>query len=134
MTPHARPGRWRALVIRTRRYGARRILVTGNGSAWADTVALDGRVHDPERLHYLQEHVASCARAIQLGVPLTGYFAWSLLDNLEWADGYRPRFGLVYVDFATQWRVLKDSGAAYADIIRTRRARSSDSPVVYPAS
>lgn len=79
-------------------------------------MALDGRAHDPERLRYLQEHVASCARAIQLGVPLAGYFAWSLLDNLEWADGYRPRFGLVYVDFATQRRVLKDSGAAYADI------------------
>jgi hypothetical protein len=56
------------------------------------------------------------------------------LDNLEWADGYRPRFGLVYVDFATQRRVLKDSGAAYADIIRTQRARSSDGPVAYPAS
>jgi beta-glucosidase len=60
---------------------------------------------------------------------LAGYFAWSLLDNLEWADGYRPRFGLVYVDFATQRRVLKDSGAAYADIIKTQRARSSDGPV-----
>ena len=122
------------LLRLTREYGAQRILVTENGSAWADTVALDGRVHDPERLRYLQEHVASCARAIQLGVPLAGYFAWSLLDNLEWADGYRPRFGLVYVDFATQRRVLKDSGAAYADIIKTQRARSSDSPVAYPAS
>jgi beta-glucosidase len=117
------------LLRLTREYGAQRILVTENGSAWADTVALDGRVHDPERLRYLQEHVASCARAIQLGVPLAGYFAWSLLDNLEWADGYRPRFGLVYVDFATQRRLLKDSGAAYADIIRTQRARSSDGRV-----
>jgi beta-glucosidase len=122
------------LLRLTREYGARRILVTENRPAWADTVALDGRVHDPERLRYLQEHVASCARAIQLGVPLAGYFAWSLLDNLEWADGYRPRFGLVYVDFATQRRVLKDSGAAYADIIRTQHARSSDGPVAYPAS
>ncbi len=107
----------------TREYGARRILVTENGSAWADTVALDGRVHDPERLSYLTEHVASCARAIASGVPLAGYFAWSLLDNLEWADGYGPRFGLVYVDFATQRRVVKDSGAAYAGMIRTQRAQ-----------
>ncbi len=59
---------------------------------------------------------------------------WSLLDNLEWADGYRPRFGLVYVDFGTQRRVLKDSGAAYAGIIRTQRARASADPVAHPAS
>ena len=118
----------------TRDYGAQRILVTENGSAWADTVALDGRVHDQERLRYLQEHVASCSRAIELGVPLAGYFAWSLMDNLEWADGYRPRFGLIYVDFATQRRVLKDSAAAYAGIIRTHRARAAAAQVARPAS
>jgi beta-glucosidase len=109
-------------------YGPRRILVTENGSAWADTVSADGRVHDLDRLRYLTEHVSSCARAIELGVPLAGYFAWSLMDNLEWADGFRPRFGLTYVDFPTQRRVLKDSGATYADIIRTQRARAAASP------
>jgi beta-glucosidase len=122
------------LLRATREYGARRILVTENGSAWDDTVAPDGRVHDAERLRYLEEHIASCARAIQLGVPLAGYFAWSLLDNMEWAEGYRPRFGLAYVDFATQRRVLKDSGAAYAGIIRSHRATAADVPAADPAA
>jgi beta-glucosidase len=118
----------------TEDYGASRILVTENGSAWADTLTGDGRVHDPERVRYLREHIASGARAIELGVPLAGYFAWSLMDNFEWADGYRPRFGLVYVDFATQRRVLKDSGAAYADIIRAHRASTAADRVTRPAS
>jgi beta-glucosidase len=105
----------------TRDYGARRLYVTENGSAWADDIAHDGQVHDPERSRYLEEHLAVCGRALALGAPLAGYFAWSLLDNFEWADGYDPRFGLVYVDYATQRRVMKDSGARYASIIRSRR-------------
>ncbi len=125
----------RQVLLRlTRDYGTSRILVTENGSAWADTLTGDDRVHDPDRLRYLREHIASCARAIELGVPLAGYFAWSLLDNFEWADGYRPRFGLVYVDFATQRRVLKDSGAAYADMIAAHRARTDADPATRPAS
>ncbi len=105
----------------TRDYGARRLYVTENGSAWADDVGHDGQVHDPERSRYLEEHLAVCGRAVRLGVPLAGYFAWSLLDNFEWADGYDPRFGLVYVDYATQRRVMKDSGARYASIIAAHR-------------
>jgi beta-glucosidase len=127
-------GLGQVLLRLTQDYGTSRILVTENGSAWADTLTGDGRVHDPERLRYLREHIASCARAIENGVPLAGYFAWSLLDNFEWADGYRPRFGLVYVDFATQRRVLKDSGAAYADIIAAHRARTDADPATRPAS
>ncbi|HLJ99150.1 MAG TPA: GH1 family beta-glucosidase [Streptosporangiaceae bacterium] len=111
----------RVLVRVSQDYGTSRIVVTENGSAWADTVTGDGRVHDPERLRYLREHLAACARAAERGAPVAGYFAWSLLDNFEWADGYRPRFGLVYVDFDTQRRILKDSGAGYADIIRAHR-------------
>ena len=107
------------LVRLAKDYGARQIYVTENGSAWADTVGEDGQVHDPDRVRYLEEHVAACGRAVRQGVPLTGYFAWSLLDNFEWAEGYEPRFGLVYVDFATQRRVVKDSGQRYADIIRS---------------
>jgi len=107
------------LVRLAKGYGARQIYVTENGSAWADTVGEDGQVHDPDRVRYLEEHVAACGRAVRQGVPLTGYFAWSLLDNFEWAEGYEPRFGLVYVDFATQRRVVKDSGQRYADIIRS---------------
>ena len=111
----------------TQDYGARRVYVTENGSAWADTVAPDGHVHDPERVRYLEEHLAACGRAIRLGVPLAGYFAWSLLDNFEWAEGYEPRFGLVYVDFATQGRLTKDSGARYASTVRSTSDRAAAS-------
>ena len=112
-------GREQVLVRVTRDYAPERIYVTENGSAWADTVAKDGQVHDPERALYLEEHLAVCGRAVKRGVPLAGYFAWSLLDNFEWADGYEPRFGLVYVDFETQRRLVKDSGARYAKVIRS---------------
>lgn len=103
-------------------YGARRLYVTENGSAWPDTVAPDGQVHDQDRVRYLDEHLAACGRAVRRGVPLAGYFAWSLLDNFEWAEGYDPRFGIVFVDFATQRRIIKDSGHRYADVIRSVRA------------
>ena len=109
----------------TRDYGARRLYVTENGSAWPDTVAHDGQIHDPERARYLEEHLAVCGRAIQRGVPLAGYFAWSLLDNFEWADGYEPRFGLVYVDYPTQRRLMKDSGVRYASVISSHRERNA---------
>jgi len=105
------------LVRLAREYGAREIIVTENGSAWADDITPDGQVHDAGRLGYLEEHLAACARAVQRGVPLAGYFAWSLLDNFEWDYGYDARFGLVYVDYATQQRVMKDSGRRYAAII-----------------
>jgi beta-glucosidase len=122
------------LLRLTRDYSPARIIVTENGSAWADTVTGDGQVRDPARLRYLQEHLASCARAAGQGAPLGGYFAWSLLDNFEWADGYRPRFGLVYVDFSSQRRILKDSGAGYADIIAAHRAAAGARPVARPVS
>jgi beta-glucosidase len=113
------------LVRLTKDYGVRQAYVTENGSAWADIVGHDGQVHDPDRVRYLEEHVAACGRAVRQGVPLAGYFAWSLLDNFEWADGYDPRFGLVYVDYATQRRVIKDSGARYAGIIRSATASAA---------
>ncbi len=94
---------------------------TENGSAYPDTVTPDGAVHDAERTAYLEAHLAACASAIRAGVPLDGYFAWSLMDNFEWAYGYAQRFGLVHVDFATQKRVVKDSGHRYAEIIRAHR-------------
>lgn len=110
------------LVRLNKDYGTRRVFVTENGSAWADTVGQDGQVHDVDRVRYLEEHLAACGRAVRQGVPLAGYFAWSLMDNFEWADGYDPRFGLVYVDYATQQRVIKDSGSRYAGIIRSASA------------
>ncbi|HZG03059.1 MAG TPA: GH1 family beta-glucosidase [Streptomyces sp.] len=111
-----------SLLLRlTDEYGARRLYVTENGSAYPDTVGPDGTVDDPERVRYLEEHLAACARAVRKGAPLAGYFAWSLLDNFEWAYGYDKRFGLVHVDYRTQKRTVKNSGRRYADIIRTHR-------------
>ena len=82
-------------------YAPPAIIVTENGAAFGDARAHDGSVRDPERRDYLASHVDALGRAIAAGVPVEGYFAWSLLDNFEWAHGYARRFGLVYVDFPT---------------------------------
>jgi beta-glucosidase len=122
---HAR-GLEQLLVRVTEEYGARQLYVTENGAAFRDVVGPDGQVDDPERSAYLEEHVAACARAVRRGVPLAGYFAWSLLDNFEWAYGYDKRFGLVHVDYPTQRRTIKGSGRRYADLITShRRSRAA---------
>ncbi|MFD8805055.1 GH1 family beta-glucosidase [Streptomyces sp. NPDC059597] len=111
-----------ALLLRlTEDYGARRIYVTENGSSFPDTVGPDGTVHDPERRAYLESHLAACASAARKGAPLAGYFAWSLLDNFEWAYGYAKRFGLIHVDYETQRRTVKSSGRRYAEIVDAHR-------------
>ncbi|MFD7340647.1 GH1 family beta-glucosidase [Streptomyces violascens] len=113
-----------SLLLRlTDEYGARKIYVTENGSSFPDVVRSDGSVDDPERTDYLERHLAACASAARKGAPLAGYFAWSLLDNFEWAYGYDKRFGLVHVDYRTQARTIKSSGHRYADIVRTHRER-----------
>ncbi|MFB7509029.1 GH1 family beta-glucosidase [Streptomyces broussonetiae] len=112
------------LLLRlTEEYGARKIYVTENGSAFEDVVRPDGSVDDPERQEYLERHLAACASAARKGAPLAGYFAWSLLDNFEWAYGYAKRFGLIHVDYRTQVRTIKGSGHRYADIVRVHRGR-----------
>ncbi|MEU9862460.1 GH1 family beta-glucosidase [Streptomyces sp. NPDC047971] len=117
-----------ALLLRlTDDYGVRRLYVTENGSAFPDAVGPDGSVHDQDRIRYLEQHIAACARAVRKGAPLAGYYAWSLLDNFEWAYGYDKRFGLVHVDYATQARTVKASGHRYAEIIRAHRAAASGS-------
>jgi beta-glucosidase len=116
------------LVRLTDDYQARLIYVTENGSAWPDEIEPDGHVEDKERTDYLEQHLAACAAAARRGAPLAGYFAWSLLDNFEWAYGYAKRFGLVHVDYPTQRRTIKASGHRYADIIRSYRQRP-DQPV-----
>jgi beta-glucosidase len=93
------------------------LVVTENGCAFADRLAPDGRVHDPDRIAYLREHLAAIKRAVEAGVDVRGYYVWSLLDNFEWAWGYSQRFGIVYVDYATQLRVPKDSALWYRDVI-----------------
>ncbi len=110
-------GLYELLVRLHRDYPQVPLMITENGAAFADTVT-DGRVHDPERQAYLDSHVRAVHRAVQDGVDLRGYLAWSLLDNFEWAEGYAMRFGLVHVDFETQQRTIKDSGYWYGDLAR----------------
>lgn len=93
------------------------IYITENGSAWPDEVSEDGAVHDPDRTAYLHGHLDAVRQAIDDGADIRGYFAWSLLDNFEWAFGYSKRFGIVHVDYDTQKRTVKDSGHEYARII-----------------
>ena len=100
------------------RYGLP-IAITENGMANLDWVAIDGLVHDAQRIDYMGRYLAELRRAIESGVPVQAYFAWSLLDNFEWSDGYRYRFGLVHVDYTTQHRTLKDSALWYRGVIDT---------------
>jgi beta-glucosidase len=93
------------------------IYITENGCAYEDAVTADGRIHDPERIEYLRQHLEVCADVIKKGVPLKGYYVWSLLDNFEWAFGYTIRFGIVHVDFKTLKRTIKDSGYFLRDVI-----------------
>ncbi|MFI6181470.1 MULTISPECIES: GH1 family beta-glucosidase [unclassified Nonomuraea] len=103
------------------------MVVSENGAAFDDVLA-DGRIHDAQRQAYVEAHLGACREAIDAGVPLQGYFAWSLMDNFEWAWGYGKRFGLVHVDFDTQERLLKDSAHWYSEIIRhNRRHEPTDS-------
>jgi len=101
-------------------YDTPALLVTENGSAWADEPDADGYVADTERTAFLVDHVAAVQSAIAQGAPVQGYYAWSLIDNFEWAYGYWPRFGLARVDYETQQRTLKLSGQTYAQLITDR--------------
>jgi beta-glucosidase len=103
-------------------YGPRRIYVTENGASWSDGPGPSGRVEDARRLRYFRDHFRAARRAIAAGVPLAGYFVWSLLDNFEWERGYGQRFGLVWVDYETQRRLVKDSAHWYARVIAANSA------------
>ncbi|HEV8244912.1 MAG TPA: GH1 family beta-glucosidase [Polyangiaceae bacterium] len=93
------------------------IVVTENGITVRDFVALDGKVHDPQRIDFISRYLRSLHRAISEGIPVLGYFHWSVMDNFEWAEGFKERFGLIHVDYATQKRTLKDSAYFYKDVI-----------------
>jgi len=95
------------------------IVVTENGLSCADWVSLDGGVHDPTRIDFLHRYLLALHQAIEDGADIRGYFQWSIMDNFEWAEGYKHRFGLIHVDFETQARTLKDSARWYAEVIRT---------------
>ncbi len=111
-------GLYQLLMRVHREYQPAALYVTENGAAFADELTPSGAVHDATRCDYLEQHFKAAERAIQAGAPLRGYFVWSLLDNFEWSLGYSQRFGLIYVDYVTQRRILKDSGRWYAEIIR----------------
>ena len=98
-------------------YQVPKIYIAENGCSFSDAPGKDGRVQDRRRIDYLRDHLAAAQRAIEIGVPLAGYFVWSLMDNFEWARGYSQRFGIVWVDFETQQRIPKDSALWYKQVI-----------------
>lgn len=102
-------------------YGPLEMAITENGATFDEPAAVEGRIPDDARRSYLARHLAAAADAIADGVPLSGYFAWSLFDNFEWALGYGTRFGIVHVDYATQARTVKASGDWYRSLLEAHR-------------
>jgi beta-glucosidase len=94
------------------------LYITENGVAYGDGPDTEGQIKDLRRIDYLRTHLKAVSKAIDLGAPVKGYYQWSLMDNFEWALGYEKRFGIIYVDFDTQERIIKDSGLWYRDQIR----------------
>lgn len=101
-----------------REYQPKQLMVTENGASYGDGPDQAGKVHDQRRIDYLQSHIQAVWQAIQAGIPLTAYLQWSFLDNFEWARGYSQRFGIIYVDYETQKRYIKDSAYWYSDVIK----------------
>ncbi|WCN11718.1 beta-glucosidase [Marinomonas mediterranea] len=108
------------LINLNEQYDLPPMYITENGAACADTIEA-GKVDDDQRVRYLQGHINAVNDAITAGVDIRGYFAWSLMDNFEWAEGYSKRFGLTYVDYETQERTIKRSGYAYRDLLLSRQ-------------
>jgi beta-glucosidase len=106
-------------------YRPGQLYVTENGASYLDGADAHGRVHDERRREYLRAHFAAAHRAIAAGVPLAGYFVWSLFDNFEWAEGLSDRFGIVYVDFATQRRIPKESALWFSRVIAANAVESA---------
>ena len=98
--------------------GVKKIIITENGAAFADKID-KGIVHDKERLSYLQAYLQQVHRAQMEGLKVDGYFVWTFTDNFEWAEGYFPRFGLVYIDFKNQQRIVKSSGKWFSAFLRS---------------
>ncbi len=109
-------------------YQLPKIMVTENGMACNDVIAADGAVHDPERISFIYQHLQAILRALDAGVPVTGYMCWSLMDNFEWACGTSSRFGLAYTDFQTQQRFLKDSGRWFGQVARANALIDAQAP------
>ena len=106
------------------------LYITENGAAYDDEVSDDGGVHDAERTQFILDHVRAVGEAMAAGADVRGYFVWSLLDNFEWSWGYSKRFGIVYVDYETQVRTVKDSGHAYSRLIASGRSTAAAASTV----
>ncbi len=111
-----------AARFQTERYGLP-LVFTENGFCNTDFVQLDGKVHDPQRIDFLTHYLGGMKRAVAEGIPVAGYFYWSILDNFEWCEGYKDRFGLVHVDYRTQKRTPKDSYYWYREVVRRNGAQ-----------
>ena len=109
------------LVNAARDYPVGKLYVTENGAAFPDVWDGGDTVSDPRRVDYLRAYITACAEAIEQGAPLHGYFVWSLMDNYEWSEGYSKRFGVVYIDYPTQRRLIKESGHWYAALLNAFR-------------
>jgi beta-glucosidase len=111
-------GLYRHLISIASETGDLPLYITENGAAFDDGLSADGtRCHDPKRIDFLRAYIGAARRAVEAGVPLKGYFLWSLIDNFEWAHGYGKRFGIIYCDYVNQRRIPKDSFYFYRDLI-----------------
>lgn len=132
------PGLRRLLVRLTRDYkNMPPLYITENGAAFNDTISASGTVEDPDRVEFFKDHLHQSFRAMEDGVNLKGYFAWSLMDNFEWAHGYSKRFGLIYNDYNSQRRIVKASGKFYGQVTRTGKfdvEESDPEPAFYATS
>ena len=99
------------------KYPIKEIIITENGAAFKDSV-INGQVHDPKRIAFFKDYLKQILKAKNEGVNIKGYFIWSLMDNFEWCLGYKPRFGIVYTDFPSQQRYIKDSGYWFRDFLK----------------
>jgi beta-glucosidase len=122
------------LLLRLHRdYPVPPLFVTENGAAFKDHL-VDGRVADERRIDYISRHLGAIAEAMRQGVSMQGYMVWSLMDNFEWASGFEKRFGIVYVDYASQTRTLKDSALWYRKFLRQHQGVSRSTPSSKPGS
>jgi len=126
------PGIYETLMRVWQDYHPVKMIVTENGIPVADGIDFDERVRDYRRIRYLRDHLEQMHRAIAEGVPVEGYFIWSLLDNFEWAFGYRMRFGLVYTDFESLKRTIKQSGYWFSQVIRDNGLKPDTSETYLP--
>jgi beta-glucosidase len=105
------------ILIQFAKYPIKEIVITENGAAFHDVVS-NGRVNDAQRISFFKGYLKNILRAKNEGVNISGYFVWTLVDNFEWAEGFRPRFGIVYNDFTTQERIVKDSGLWFKEFLQ----------------